>query len=101
MAEDWPDTEALKLVLNADMQGTGWDATLEATMSSAIERVKSEMAPWDPYEDEPPNDRLYMAALRMGEMMARRPEADPAELRQDPAYRNYLYGQRRTFGGIS
>lgn len=101
MAEDWPSTDDLKQVLNADIQGEGWDTILDATMSSAIERVKSEMAPWDPYEDEPPNDRLYMAALRMGELMARRPEAEPGELATDPAYRHYLYGQRRTFGGIS
>lgn len=101
MADDWPDKDDLARVLNADMQGDGWDTILTATISSAIDRVKSEMAPWDEDVDSPPNDRLFMAALRMGEMMARRPEAQPGELAMDPTYQRYLFGQRRTFGGIS
>lgn len=97
MAE-WPTEAELAQVLNID-DPDAWTITIDRVLASAIEIVKAEVGLWDDdeYGDEP-DDRLAQAALRMAELLAQRPEATAAELRQDPAYRRLLPGHRRVFG---
>jgi hypothetical protein len=97
----WPDADELKRVL--DVTGDEHDTTLDRVLAAAISRVKDEVGgtgddnEWDEYEDEP-DDNHGQAALRMAELMATRPDADPALLGKDPTYRALLFGRRKQFG---
>ena len=96
---EWPDLEELKQVLNLvtpDGDNTDWDLTLEPILASAIRKVQHDVGVWDVYEDLP-DDALSRAALRMGELMALRPES-AAEADKDPVYRMHLFGHRKRFG---
>lgn len=96
MAE-WPTIEQLQRVLNFDPEYEDPAAdTLASLLEAAIERVKLDVGNWDEYTDVP-DDALSMAALRMAELMALRPEV-AADAAKDPTYHRYLFGHRRTFG---
>jgi hypothetical protein len=90
----WPDVEELKQVL--DVTSDDWEVTLERVLESAIKRVKLDVGLWDEDIDEP-DYNLAQAALRMGELLALRPEA-AAQAASDPTYQRLLYGHRRRFG---
>lgn len=97
---DWPDADELKQIV--DVTSDDFDATLDRVMAAAIDRVKRDVGgvgtdnAWDEYEDAP-DEMLAQAALRMGELLALRPESAEAASR-DPTYRRLLFGHRRTFG---
>jgi hypothetical protein len=91
---DWPDPAELKQVL--DVTSEDWDDTLDRVMAAAIARVKQDRGAWDPLVDVQ-DESLAQAALRMGELLALRPEA-AAEASKDPTYLRLLYGRRRSFG---
>jgi hypothetical protein len=91
---DWPDAAELAQVL--DITSDDWDDTIDRILASAIARVKLDVGAWDEDIDEP-DDALAQAALRMGELLALRPEA-AAQASQDPTYTRLLYGHRRRFG---
>lgn len=93
---DWPDAAELKQVL--DVTGDDWDLTLDRVVASAVYRVKSDIGNWDEAIDVP-DENLAAAALRMGELLALRPEA-AAEAAHDPTYARLLAGHRRVFGGV-
>lgn len=90
----WPDVEELKQVL--DVTSDDWEVTLERVLESAIARVKIDVGLWDDIIDEP-DYALAQAALRMGELLALRPEA-AASASADPTYQRLLKGHRRRFG---
>lgn len=97
----WPELDELKLALDV-VADDAWDDTLERTLAAAIYKVKSDVGVWDEDTDEP-DDNLAAAALRMGELMAERPDAVPgskafAGLSKDPAYATLLGGHRKAFG---
>ena len=92
---DWPDLDELKDRL--DVTSEDHDTTLEKDLASGIAKVKLDVGRWDEYEDEP-DDRLSQAALRMAELIATRPEAQPGALAADPTYSRLLSGHRRRFG---
>jgi len=91
---EWPDVEELKQVL--DVTSDDWEVTLERVLESAIARVKLDVGLWDDIVDEP-DWALAQAALRMGELLALRPEA-AAQAASDPTYQRLLFGHRRRFG---
>lgn len=93
---DWPELEELAQVVNVE-NVDDWTTTLTRVLAAAIDRVKKDVGNWDEDEDEP-DERLAMAALRMGELMSERPNADVRSLSRDPAYQSYLRGHRRVFG---
>jgi len=97
MAE-WPDTDELAQVLNIAPEANvdDWQTTLDRVLASAIAQVKLDVGCWDEYEDEP-TDKMAQAALRLGELIALRPDATPGVGRLDPTYIGLLAGQRRTF----
>ena len=99
----WPELDELKQVL--DVTSTDWDggsvsggdtSRLTRLLSAAIDKVKADVGGWDDLVDVP-DDSLAQAALRMGELLALRPEA-AAQAVSDPTYQRLLYGHRRTFG---
>lgn len=90
----WPDVAELKQVLN--VESDDWDQTLDRVLAAAITKVKSDVGSWDADVDEP-DANLSQAALRMGELLALRPEA-AADSIKDPTYGRLLTGHRRTFG---
>ena len=90
----WPDADELKQVL--DVTSEDWDETLDRVLAAAIAQVKHDVGLWEEYLDEP-DDALAQAALRMGELLALRPEA-AAQAASDPTYRRLLKGHRRVFG---
>lgn len=92
---DWPTTTELAQVLDVE-NVTDWGETLDRVVESAIARVKLDVGNWEEYDDVP-DDMLAQAALRMGELLALRPEA-AAQASQDPTYQRLLFGHRRTFG---
>lgn len=94
MAE-WPDADELKQVL--DITSEDWDDTIDRALAGAIAQVKHDVGHWDEYEDEP-DEALSQAALRLGELIGTRPNADTGELAKDPTYRTLLKGHRRVFG---
>ena len=91
---DWPDVEELKQVL--DITSSDWDLTVERVLEAAITKVKLDVGDWDEIVDEP-DEALAQAALRMGELLALRPEAAASAV-NDPTYNKLLFGHRRTFG---
>jgi hypothetical protein len=91
---EWPDVEELKQVL--DVTSGDWEVTLERVLESAITRVKADVGLWDEDVDEP-DYNLAQAALRMGELLALRPEA-AALAATDPTYQRLLFAHRRRFG---
>ena len=91
---DWPDPAELKQVL--DVTSDDWDATLDRVMASAISRVKGDRGSWDEDVDVP-DENMAAAALRMGELLALRPEA-AADSIKDPTYDRLMAGRRRKFG---
>jgi hypothetical protein len=91
---DWPEAAELKQVL--DVTSEDWDETLYRVLAAAIDKVKADVGDWDEATDTP-DDRLAQAALRMGELIAQRPEA-ATETASDPTYRRLLFGHRRRFG---
>ena len=91
---DWPDAAELKQVLN--VESDDWDTTLDRVLASAITKVKGDVGSWDDDVDEP-DENLAAAALRMGELLALRPEA-AADSIKDPTYARLLSGHRRVFG---
>lgn len=96
MAE-WPTATQLQRVLN--FEGEYEDplvSTLETLLEAAIAKVKLDVGNWNEYADVP-DEALSMAALRMAELMALRPEV-AAQTINDPTYERYLFGHRRTFG---
>ena len=92
--DDWPTVDELKQVL--DITSNDWDVTVERVLEAAIAKVKLDVGDWDEIVDEP-DEALAQAALRMGELLALRPEAAAASI-NDPTYDKLLYGHRRTFG---
>lgn len=70
---------------------------LERDLASGIAKVKHDVGLWDEYEDAP-DDALSQAALRMAELIATRPEAQPGVLSNDPTYARLMAGHRRRFG---
>ncbi len=91
---DWPTVEELKQVL--DITSDDWDVTVERVLEAAIAKVKADVGDWDEIVDEP-DESLAQAALRMGELLALRPEAAASSI-ADPTYDKLLFGHRRTFG---
>jgi len=91
---DWPDAAELKQVL--DVTGDDWDLTLDRVLAASVRKVKSDVGDWDDDVDEP-DENLSQAALRMGELLALRPEA-AADSIKDPTYDRLLAGHRRVFG---
>lgn len=90
----WPDLDELKQVL--DVTSDDWDTTLERVLDSAIAKVKADVGDWD--EDiDVPDERLAQAALRMGELLAQRPDS-AANVLNDAVYRNLLFAHRRKWG---
>ncbi len=103
---DWPALDELKQILDVasnDFDGeeeSGEGPTrLSRVLAAAIAKVKRDVGQWDEEADEP-DDSLAAGALRMAELMATRPEANPTSkgLEQDPAYLSYIHGHRRSFG---
>jgi len=92
---DWPDVEELGRVLDINTDPNDWTVTLDRILAAAIARVKLDVGEWDELTDEP-NDALAQAALRMGELIAERPEAASAET-DDPTYWRLMYGNRKRF----
>lgn len=92
---DWPVLDELKLRL--DVASEDHDDTLEKDLASGIAKVKQDVGRWDEYEDAP-DDMLSQAALRMAELIATRPEAQPGVLAFDPTYSRLMSGHRRRFG---
>lgn len=90
----WPDLDELKQVL--DVTSSDWDVTLERVLESAIAKVKDDVGDWDDLVDDP-DYNLAQAALRMGELLALRPDS-AAIAATDPTYRNLLFGHRRRWG---
>jgi hypothetical protein len=90
----WPDAAELKQVLN--VESDDWDQTLDRVLAAAVTRVKGDVGDWDDDVDEP-DDNLAQAALRMGELLALRPEAAVDSIK-DPTYSRLLAGHRRVFG---
>jgi DNA mismatch repair protein MutH len=95
----WPELDELKQVL--DVTSDDWDGDLDDTrltrlLAAAIDKVKQDVGDWDELTDQP-DANLAQAALRMGEMMALRPEA-AAQAASDPTYQRLIYGHRRRFG---
>lgn len=94
---DWPDTDELKQVLNIDLETDNWTTTLERIRLAAINRVKHDVGEWDEFTDEP-DDALAQAAMRMAELIAERPDAQPSiSDSADPTYRRLLFGHRKRF----
>lgn len=91
---DWPALAELKQVL--DVTSDDWDTTLTRVLASAISKVKSDVGEWNDDVDSPTN-RLAQAALRMGELLALRPDA-AVDTINDPTYARLLSGNRRRFG---
>ena len=91
---DWPDAEELKQVLN--INSTDWDETVYRVMAAGIAKVKADRGNWDDLTDVP-DDNMAQAALRMGELLALRPEA-AADTIKDPTYDRLMTGRRRVFG---
>jgi len=91
---EWPTVEELKQVL--DITSDDWEVTVERVLESAIARVKADVGAWDDILDEP-DYNLAQAALRMGELLALRPEAAVGAA-SDPTYQRLIYGHRRRFG---
>jgi hypothetical protein len=91
---DWPDAAELKQVL--DVTSDDWDTTLDRVLAAAVTRVKGDVGDWDDDVDEP-DDNLAQAALRMGELLALRPEAAVDSIK-DPTYDRLMAGHRRVFG---
>lgn len=92
---DWPDADELKQVLNLNEDPASWDTTVDRILAAAIAAVKSDVGDWDEDTDEP-DDALAQAALRMGELIAERPDGDESGL-SDPIYARLLQGHRRRF----
>lgn len=95
----WPELDELKQVL--DVESSDWDGDYDGTrltrlLAAAIAKVKADVGLWVEDDDEP-DDNLAQAALRMGELLALRPEA-AAQAASDPTYQRLLYGHRRQFG---
>jgi len=95
----WPELDELKQVL--DVTSDDWDGDLDDTrltrlLATAIDRVKLDVGDWNELTDQP-DASLAQAALRMGELLALRPEA-AAQAVSDPTYQRLLYGHRRRFG---
>ncbi len=91
---DWPDADELKQVL--DITSEDWEDTVDRILASAIKKVKEDVGAWDEDVDEP-DESLAQAALRMGELLALRPEA-AAQASADPTYQRLLFGHRQRFG---
>lgn len=91
---DWPDAAELKQVLN--VESDDWDLTLDRVLAAGIHRVKSDVGDWDEDVDIP-DENLAGAALRMGELLALRPEAAVDSIK-DPTYDRLMAGHRRVFG---
>ncbi len=98
MAE-WPVVAELQRRLDFEPTGEEDPAAdiLARDLASAIARVKLDVGNWVEEDDEP-DDSLANAALRMAELIATRPDADPTALSADPTYRRLLFGHRRVFG---
>lgn len=95
---DWPEVAELKQVLDVDDDGgDDWTTTITRVLAAAIAYVKAEVGDWDEDTDEP-NDNLAQAAVRMGELMALRPEPAAAAGASDPTYKRLMFGQHRRFG---
>ncbi len=92
---DWPSADELEKFLNLSNDPASWTDQIERIMSAAIARVKLDVGVWDELVDEP-NDALAQAALRMGELIAERPEAASAGT-DDPTYWRLMYGNRKRF----
>lgn len=102
---DWPALDELKQLLDVTSQdfdgeeesGEG-PTRLTRVLAAAIAKVKRDVGLWDEEVDEP-DDSLAAGALRMAELMATRPEANPTArgLELDPTYASHLQGHRRTF----
>ena len=100
---DWPDLDELKLRL--DVEQNDHDDTLERDLAAAIAKVKLDVGNWhvstgedDPIPEDEPDDSLAAAALRMAELIAIRPGAQPGDLSKVPTYQRLLFGPRRAFG---
>ena len=103
---DWPALDELKQVL--DVTSDDWDGEPESglgaegptrisrLLAAAIAHVKSDVGLWDEDVDVP-DDNMAQAALRMGELLALRPEA-AAQASADPTYARLIMGRRRRFG---
>lgn len=98
---DWPELDELKQLLDItseDWDGDGDGTRLTRLLSAAIDYVKEVVAGTIAAYDDlytNPTDRHAQAALRVGELLATRPE--PA-LREDATLRRLLFGSRRVFG---
>ncbi len=95
MAE-WPEAAELAQVCNID-DLTSWQTTVDRVLAAAIAAVKTDVGFWDEDVDEP-DESLAQAALRMGELIASRPNGVADMFRRDPAYQRLLTGHRRVFG---
>ncbi len=91
---DWPDTAEVKKVL--DVSDESWDDILDRVLAAAIAKVMLDVGDWDETTDAP-DEALAQAALRMAELLAQRPDANPDQI-FDPTYTRLLYGHRRQFG---
>ena len=95
---DWPTADDLNRLLNVDpAEADRMTGIIDGWVASAINRVKGDVGLWDADVDEP-NENLSAAALRMAELIALRPEAQPGVLVTDPAYQRLITGYRRRFG---
>lgn len=101
---DWPDTDELAKVLDVDPDGGDWNTTLDRIMASAIRKVQHDCGLAD---SDDPTDSQAAAALRMGELMAQRPDVHQGVgltervvilLSHDAAYQAHIQGSRQRFG---
>jgi hypothetical protein len=92
---DWPDPAELAQVLNVE-NIDDWAVTFDRVMAASIKHVKGKVGDWDEDVDEP-DENLSQAALRMGELLALRPEA-AADTINDPTFDRLIAGHRRVFG---
>jgi len=97
---DWPSVDELTQVLNLSVDPQAWTTTIERIHEAAIQQVKDDVGDWDDDVDEP-DAALAQAALRAGELIAERPEAQASNVRSrfvdDPTYARLLKGHRRRF----
>ena len=91
---DWPEAAELEKYLDLSNDPASWTDQVERIMSAAIARVKGDVGQWDELVDEP-DEALAQAALRMGELLAERPQA--TDNGDDPTYQRLLKGHRRRF----
>ena len=91
---DWPEAAELEKYLDLSNDPASWTDQVERIMAAAIAQVKADVGVWDELVDEP-DEALAQAALRMGELLAERPQA--TDNGDDPTYQRLLKGHRRRF----